>query len=100
MNVTTIIAVALFSLILAANASAQTTETTKQLKKPVESVQQAADVYTCPMHPGVTAAAAGKCPKCGMALEKRAKRGDTVQKKEMKKKGDRKSCCPAGCAEN
>jgi len=25
--------------------------------------------YHCPMHPEVTAAKPGKCPKCGMALE-------------------------------
>lgn len=34
----------------------------------VEHDQQAA--YVCPMHPDVTAAAAGTCPKCGMALVK------------------------------
>ena len=28
-------------------------------------------VYTCPMHPDVTQATPGKCPKCGMKLEKR-----------------------------
>ena len=27
--------------------------------------------YTCPMHPEVMTTAAGKCPKCGMALEKK-----------------------------
>ena len=25
-------------------------------------------IYTCPMHPDVREANAGKCPKCGMAL--------------------------------
>jgi Cu+-exporting ATPase len=25
-------------------------------------------IYTCPMHPAVREASAGKCPKCGMAL--------------------------------
>ena len=104
MKVTTIVAVALFPVILAAHVSAQTTETKNQQKKSTGSVQQAADVFVCPMHPDVTAAAAGKCSKCGMALEKRSKSGDTVQstgtKKEMKKKGDKKSCCPAGCEEN
>ena len=29
------------------------------------------DVYTCPMHPEVTSSKPGKCPKCGMQLEKR-----------------------------
>lgn len=28
-------------------------------------------VYTCPMHPEVQKAEPGKCPKCGMNLEKR-----------------------------
>ncbi len=28
-------------------------------------------VYTCPMHPEVTADKLGKCPKCGMNLVKK-----------------------------
>ncbi len=32
---------------------------------------EAAAVYTCPMHPEVTSAEPGKCPKCGMALKRR-----------------------------
>lgn len=28
--------------------------------------------YTCPMHPNVVAAEPGKCPQCGMNLEKKA----------------------------
>lgn len=28
-------------------------------------------IYTCPMHPEVQQAKPGKCPKCGMNLEKR-----------------------------
>lgn len=35
----------------------------------MSSHQDARDGYTCPMHPEVTAPAAGSCPKCGMALE-------------------------------
>lgn len=27
--------------------------------------------WTCPMHPGVRSASQGKCPKCGMFLEKK-----------------------------
>jgi YHS domain-containing protein len=30
------------------------------------------DVYACPMHPDVQSDQPGKCPKCGMTLEKRA----------------------------
>ena len=29
-----------------------------------------ADVYTCPMHPDIQSDGPGKCPKCGMFLEK------------------------------
>ena len=32
-----------------------------------------AAMYSCPMHPGVTSDKPGKCPKCGMALEKKLK---------------------------
>jgi len=28
-------------------------------------------VYTCSMHPEVKASAPGRCPECGMKLEKR-----------------------------
>lgn len=112
MKLTTIVAVALFPVMMAAHVSAQTTEAKKQQTKSTGSVQQVADVYVCPMHSDVTAAAAGKCSKCGMALEKRSKSGDTVQstgqKTEMKKSGDgkgcggadKKGCCASGCEKN
>lgn len=32
--------------------------------------------YSCPMHPEVTQAGPGKCPKCGMALKQGASAGD------------------------
>jgi hypothetical protein len=35
---------------------------------------QPAAVYTCPMHPEVTSDKPGKCPKCGMTLELKAKK--------------------------
>jgi hypothetical protein len=36
-----------------------------------ESDQELAGVtYTCPMHPEVTSKESGKCPQCGMNLEK------------------------------
>lgn len=39
---------------------------------PGGAVKDAA-VYACPMHPDVTSATQGKCPKCGMELVKRRK---------------------------
>lgn len=103
MKGTMIAAAALCTLLLTASASAQTKEAQKQVKNSAVTTQQTADVYVCPMHPDVSATAAGKCSKCGMALEKQAKREETVQstgqKKEMKKKGDGRGCCEAGCGE-
>ncbi len=33
-----------------------------------DSTSRASRVYVCPMHPEVTSASPGKCPKCGMEL--------------------------------
>ncbi len=43
-------------------------------------------VYTCPMHPEVKQDQPGKCPKCGMNLEKFAAREEVIQetKEEIK----------------
>ena len=38
-----------------------------------KGVRQMADTYSCPMHPDVKFDNPGKCPKCGMALEKKNK---------------------------
>jgi len=41
-----------------------------ETEQPAQQVQQAAQ-YTCPMHPEVISDKPGKCPKCGMNLEKK-----------------------------
>ncbi len=41
----------------------QTQSSTAEPESPEEAV------YSCPMHPEVKASAAGRCPKCGMALK-------------------------------
>jgi rubrerythrin len=50
----------------------------KIIKKGVEKIKTApkkaaAMVWTCPMHPEVKSEKPGKCPKCGMNLEKAKK---------------------------
>jgi len=47
----------------------------KFVKDPAKYIGKNADmkeVYTCPMHPEVQSDKPGKCPKCGMNLEKKA----------------------------
>jgi YHS domain-containing protein len=47
----------------------------KFVKDPAKYIGKTAemkDVYTCPMHPEVQSDKPGKCPKCGMNLEKKA----------------------------
>ena len=40
---------------------------------PADAKSDAPIVYTCPMHPEVTSAQPGRCPKCGMTLVPKAK---------------------------
>jgi hypothetical protein len=43
-----------------------------ELPAPDAAVEHAQGAYVCPMHPEVTAAEPGRCPKCGMKLVPRA----------------------------
>ena len=70
------------------NAVAQTGGTTKQQKQQVVSRQEKG-TFVCPMHADVSADKAGKCTKCGMALEKRVAAHDA---KSAKKHADGKAC--------
>lgn len=38
---------------------------------PAPAAQPKAAVYTCPMHPEIQQSTPGRCPKCGMELEKK-----------------------------
>ena len=64
---------------------------TKSDKKQSDStkteMQKDSVYYTCSMHPDVKMDKSGKCPKCGMALEKKSTRmtGTKNEKKEAMK---------------
>lgn len=58
--------------------------------------------YTCPMHPEVKSDKPGKCPECGMKLEKKVMHKEKMEHKEqmmqkekmMHKEAEGKHCCP------
>jgi len=81
------IAVGLLVCALAISALAQQPETlhSQHSQAPAKKVEQQ-KVYSCPMHPEVTAKSKGKCPKCGMVLrpvdQKEATADDSVASHE------------------
>jgi YHS domain-containing protein len=82
----------------------------KNPEKYIQKKEEMEAVYTCPMHPDVKSDKPGKCPKCGMNLEKKMM---TMEQKEahmhqekksehmhqegaqehMHKEGEEKACC-------
>jgi len=52
----------------------QTNTKTEKMQMPVKKtmIQKDSVYYTCPMHHDVKMSKPGKCPKCGMALEKKS----------------------------
>lgn len=54
-------------------ASMENTARMRQGSSTAPAGGQAALVYTCPMHPQITASAPGKCPICGMKLIQKTK---------------------------
>ena len=55
------------------------------MKSPEKYIQKKAEmkeVYTCPMHPEVKSDKPGKCPKCGMKLEKKMMQKKMLMHKE------------------
>lgn len=88
MRVGIVLAVVALSGSMMLNAVAQPAGITKQQKQQVVS-RETKETFVCPMHPEVTADKAGKCTKCGMALEKRVAANDA---KHAKKHADGKAC--------
>lgn len=71
------------------------------MKSPEKYTQKKAEmkeVYTCPMHPEVQSDKPGKCPQCGMNLEKKMMpaghmHGEEHMHKHMKMHKEGKACC-------
>ncbi|MEX1138697.1 MAG: heavy metal-binding domain-containing protein [Bacteroidota bacterium] len=51
----------------------------KHEQEAVKAGEQSEETYSCPMHPDVVSDKPGKCPKCGMTLEKKS--GSSEQQK-------------------
>jgi len=77
----------------------------KNPEKCLEKKTEMKAVYTCPTHPKVKSYKPGKCPECGMELEKKMMDKEKMmhmehmdkehmQKETMHKKGEEKACCP------
>lgn len=47
----------------------------RRLSKEHAPARAGTAIYTCPMHPEVQQAAPGRCPKCGMTLERTSEEG-------------------------
>lgn len=62
-------------------ANAQTTK--EENKKEKTQMQKGSVYYTCPMHPDVKMDKPGKCPKCGMTLEKKTMKMTQTKKQKM-----------------
>jgi len=77
----TLFTTALLITLLGVGSSYSFQEKVNQQKE--TSVTTSKEVYSCPMHPEVTSNKPGKCPKCGMNLEKKESTGSKL-KSEMK----------------
>jgi len=69
----------------------------KEPEKYLEKKAAAEEVYTCPMHPDVKSEKPGKCPHCGMKLEKKTMTQEKMkccQPCPMQMKEGEKSFCP------
>lgn len=67
----------------------------KFIENPEKYTQKEAEmkeIYTCPMHPEVKSDKPGKCPKCGMKLEKKMMHKEEMHA-HMHKEAEEKSCC-------
>ncbi len=76
----------------------------KNPAKYLEKKTEMKEVYTCSMHPDVKLDKPGKCPECGMKLEKKMMPMEHMKvcmmlkvhmdKEHMYKKYEEKACCP------
>jgi len=81
----------------------------KNLEKCIQKKEEMKAVYTCPMHPKVKSDKPGKCPECGMKLEKKMMPMEHMKahmhkkkmilkvhmdKEHMEMEHKEKACCP------
>ncbi len=82
---TKILTMAIALFISGTIAMAQTNATTAKTTSSQQKTQQDSVRYCCSVHKEVKESRPGKCPKCGMALEKRTTKMNTGKKDEMAK---------------
>jgi cytochrome oxidase Cu insertion factor (SCO1/SenC/PrrC family) len=68
MTMRLIVVVMLVALVCAPGPIQDSDPVSAQSRQPVREKSRGTARYACPMHPEVTSAKRGKCPKCGMAL--------------------------------
>lgn len=77
-------ALLVFAMITACQPSKDKTDQVETESADTTSMEQTANVmYTCSMHPEVMMNEPGKCPKCGMELEKKEMTDGEMKKMEM-----------------
>lgn len=77
-------AIALIIISTAAFAQDKTQSGKKQPSSTKTEMTKDSVYYTCPMHPEVIMAKPGKCPKCGMTLEKKTIKITNTKKEALK----------------
>ena len=65
--------------LLAVTFESYSQERGKENEQITKQEEQSKISYSCPMHPEIVSSKPGKCPKCGMNLEKKESKGTKVK---------------------